>query len=148
MGWNKAARNFVLAPDSNWTLIWHCLLSSSETFVCLLRRRSKGSLPKKLFVLGIVLNYGGSRVLNCHLHILLYFIICGCVKVYLYDIQWCVHWRTWIKIESLQYGIAMHWYVLHVNYQYQTYLGFPLLDQTQCSRQSCVYTFCICSSLR
>ena len=26
MGWNKAARNFVFAPDSNWTLIWHLLL--------------------------------------------------------------------------------------------------------------------------
>ena len=26
MGWNKAARNFVLAPDWNWTLIWHLLI--------------------------------------------------------------------------------------------------------------------------
>ena len=26
MGWNKAARIFVFAPDSNWTLIWHLLL--------------------------------------------------------------------------------------------------------------------------
>ena len=30
MGWNKAARNFVFAPDSNWTLIWHLLISTQS----------------------------------------------------------------------------------------------------------------------
>ena len=26
MGWNEGSRNFIFAPDSNWTLIWHLLL--------------------------------------------------------------------------------------------------------------------------
>ena len=30
MGWNKGARNFIFAPDSNWTLIWHLLLRQLE----------------------------------------------------------------------------------------------------------------------
>ena len=28
--WFKAARNFFFTPDSNWTLIWHCLLLSFQ----------------------------------------------------------------------------------------------------------------------
>ena len=32
MGWNKAANDFVFAPDSNWTLIWHLLISMQWMF--------------------------------------------------------------------------------------------------------------------
>ena len=27
MDWNIGARNFIFTPDSNWTLIWHLLIS-------------------------------------------------------------------------------------------------------------------------
>ena len=41
MGWNKDSRNFFFAPDSNWTLIWHLLISVHSKY-------SVRKLPTKL----------------------------------------------------------------------------------------------------
>ena len=56
MGWNKAAKNFVFALHSNWTLIWHLLIC--KIHICSCGRRFLQQEICRVFLIKVFVRIG------------------------------------------------------------------------------------------